>query len=98
MKFFTSSSAKIITENNVAYNTQIQKQRMPFLHNFLVQFKSVTQLHTKLMHVAHCYSDFIPLSFKYIMYIVQNWCVHAIHIQSQFSDILILKSAKLRTG
>jgi hypothetical protein len=73
MKFFSSSFAKTMTENNVAYSIQVLKQRMLFLHNFLVQFKSVTQLYIKLMHMARCHSDLIPLSFKYTMYTVQNW-------------------------
>jgi len=48
-----------MTENNVAYSTQTLKHRIPFLHNFLGQFKSVTQLYTKLMHVAHCHAYYV---------------------------------------
>jgi len=53
-----------MTENNVAYNIQVLKQKMLFLHSFLVQFKSVTQLYTKLMHMAHCHSDLFLLALN----------------------------------
>jgi hypothetical protein len=56
---FTSSSTNTTTEN-VAYSAPVLKHRMLFLYNFLVQFKPVTQLYTKLMHMAHCHSDLIP--------------------------------------
>jgi hypothetical protein len=62
-----------MTKNNVAYSAQVLKQRMLFLYNVLEQFKSVIQMYTKLMHMAHCHSNLIPLSFKYTMSTVQNW-------------------------